>query len=589
MKSIRNLHFLIILLVIAILLTTPIEGTAKWWDKFGEPKYGGTITLRVNETSSFVLDPYKAPSFAATQLWYDYLFANDWTVDPDTYPFKADFTPEEYISGSLAESWEFPDPVTIVVHIRKGVHWHNKAPVNGRELTADDVAHHYNRLAGTGHGFSVPSMFYSYAIKNMQGATATDKYTVTFKYKKPTLTSFGYLRNPGQLSNIEAPEWVALAGPPPKPAPGGQKKGPPPPPPGGGGSALSGGGPLNDWHTVVGSGPWMLTSFVDGSAIKYVKNPDYWAYDERHPKNRLPYADKLDVLCIPDSATALAALRTKKLDLLTSVDWRQAQSLKKTNPDLQQVMIPEAGVGMLCNLNNPPFTDIRVRKALQLAVDMNTIAKTHYGGFIDGIPCGSITPALTDYAFLYKDWPQSLKDEYSYNPDKAKQLLAEAGFPDGFKTSCICSTTHDLTLLQIIKSMFMDAGVDMEIQTLEMASYTQYIMTAKHKAMAGPEPGGTARTGMPWFTLLGNSSLFINPTTIKDPVYDGMCNEVLAETDPIKFKQMIRDADRYMLEHHYSIMAAPKTGSFTIWRPELKGYSGENLDNLAYYARWWKE
>ena len=137
----------------------------------------------------------------------------------------------------------------------------------------------------------------------------------------------------------------------------------------------------------------------------------------------------------------------------------------------------------------------------------------------------------------------------------------------------------------------MDIGVDMEIKTLEMNAYTQYIMTAKHEAMAGPEPNGTARTAMPWFTLLGYSSLFINPSTIKDPVYDNMCNKVLDQTNPAKFKQQIKDADRYMVEHHYSIMVAPKTSTFTIWQPNLKGYSGENLGNsgyLGYYARWWK-
>ena len=58
--------------------------------------------------------------------------------------------------GQLAESWETPDALTIIVHIRQGVHWHDKPPMNGRELTADDIVYNYHRLTGTGSGFTEP-------------------------------------------------------------------------------------------------------------------------------------------------------------------------------------------------------------------------------------------------------------------------------------------------------------------------------------------------------------------------------------------------------------------------------------------------
>lgn len=103
---------------------------------------------------------------------------------------------------------------------------------------------------------------------------------------------------------IVPPEWVALGGLPPAPAPkGASKKGGPPPK---GGPVITS-GPLSEWQKVVGTGPWMLTNFVTGNSMTLKRNPDYWGNDERHPENRLPYADELKVLLIPDNTTAMAA------------------------------------------------------------------------------------------------------------------------------------------------------------------------------------------------------------------------------------------------------------------------------------------
>jgi peptide/nickel transport system substrate-binding protein len=346
-------------------------------------------------------------------------------------------------------------------------------------------------------------------------------------------------------------------------------------------------GPLNDWKNAVGLGPWILTNFVDGNAMNFDKNPNYWGYDERYHKNKLPYADKLTVAVIQDNTTALAALRTGKIDIMEDVQWQQASNAAKTNPELLQVQLPTSGYGMLLNLNNAPFNDINVRKAMQLAINRPLIAKTHYGGIVDGTPCSRISPALKGYAFTYDEWPQELKDEYSYNPTKAKEILAAAGYPQGFKATCQTVNTYDLELLQIIQSEFKDIGIDMAINTMEMGSYTQFIMTAKHE-MAGPEPNGYGTISMPWQSLLGLTSLFINPSTVKDPVYDQMCLNLESIVDPTELAQKIKEGDRYVAEHHWSIWLFPIV-TYNIYQPYLKGYSGEQLNYMGYYARWWTD
>ena len=149
---------------------------------------------------------------------------------------------------------------------------------------------------------------------------------------------------------------------------------------------MSAWGNLNDWHHAIGTGPFILTDFVDGSSATLVKNPNYWGYDERYPQNQLPYINGLKILIIPSTTTALAAMRSGKIDAIASVGVTDAQNMKQTNPEILQITIP--------NINTPtidprddlvPFNDFRVREALQMAIDLPTIAKTYYGGTVSRI------------------------------------------------------------------------------------------------------------------------------------------------------------------------------------------------------------
>ncbi len=106
----------------------------------------------------------------------------DWGLDRDVWDFRTAFTPESFQTGALAESWEQPDPLTYIFHIRKGVNWHDKAPMNGRELTAKDVEFNFHRMTGLGSGYTEPSEF-RINLQNVpfESVTATDKYTVVMK------------------------------------------------------------------------------------------------------------------------------------------------------------------------------------------------------------------------------------------------------------------------------------------------------------------------------------------------------------------------------------------------------------------------
>ena len=133
------------------------------------------------------IDPY----FAASAGWWislvnEKLGIGDWALDRSVFNYDTLYLPEEVLTGSLAESWETPDPLTYVVKIRKGIKWHNKAPVNGRSLTAHDVEYSWQRILGLDGGEPSQTIG-SFDIGQIEwdSITATDDSTVVFKLGCP--------------------------------------------------------------------------------------------------------------------------------------------------------------------------------------------------------------------------------------------------------------------------------------------------------------------------------------------------------------------------------------------------------------------
>ena len=402
--------------------------------KFSKPEYGGTMNLRI-DSNIVTFDPNaKSFNYSIMSGWLETLHAGYWPLEP--VPFDQKFGHLNYTNCHLAESWEFSEPGTYVVHLRKGIHWQNIPPVNGRELTSDDVAYHYHRLYGGGHGFTQRGPGAHYQFTPLESVTVIDKYTVAFKWK---VANAEIIRDAmqawGSLASIEAHE------------------------------AVEKWGGLDDWHHAIGTGPFILKDFVPGSSATLIKNPNYWDHDEKNPQNQLPYIDTLKILIIPDKAEAIEALRAGKIDALDEVLPTQAQEIQKTNPELLQVIYPARNALTIDPRNDvKPFNDIRVRKAMQMAIDLPTIRKTYYLGTCRPYPSSITSYYMTGWGFPYEEWPQDLKEEYAYNPTKSKQLLADAGYPDGFKTNIVADATGDMNLLQIVKTYFAAVGIDMEIK-----------------------------------------------------------------------------------------------------------------------------
>ena len=530
--------------------TTSATTAGNWWDSLGKPQYGGEINMRVS-TDPLFFDPNQGTaSMALYWIWMEGLFKPDWKVDPAVQNFQLSYVSGEYTKGNLLTSWEFTVPATLILHLRQGIHWQDIPPANGREFVADDVVFHFNRMNGLGSGYTAPNAYFKTDLwlNYLTSVTATDKYTVAMKFSAANPEFIlQNMQAPGCDCTIECPD------------------------------AVKQWTDLSDWHHSIGTGPFILKDYISGSSATMVKNPNYWGYDDRYPQNKLPYADNMNCLIIPDNSTALAGVRTGKIDLMDSLSLPDSQAMKKTNPEINQIPVP-LGNGLTLDPRNDkaPFNDVRVRQALQMSLNLPELAQTYYVGSADPSPLPLTSNYLKGWGFPYSQWPQSLKDEYAYNPTGAKQLLAAAGFPSGFKTNCAADNLADLDLLQVVQSYFAKVGVDMTINVMTHTAFTAFVTSGhKNDAFAYRTTGSLGVTFYPIRQLtkfFTNSSQ--NVCVVSDPAVDAFYNNALASTSTDEVKTIVTDANKYVVQHHFAISLLQPT-IFYIGQPWLKGFNGQ--------------
>ncbi len=527
-----------------------------------KPVYGGTLEIgTVYVTlSALSFDPadWNWKLNHDTGLFYEQLFAADLGKSKQNggpHPFYADaWLPSDAIRGELAESWGWDpaNPLRMVVHLRKGVMFPEKPGVMAaRELTADDIVFAYSRLSTS------PKKIAGY-FDHVDKVEATDKYTVVFTFKYYN-AEWDYRFGWGYYSTI-TPKEVADAG-------------------------------ATNWKNVNGTGPYMLTDFVQGSSNTYTKNPNYWDKTQiGGVEYKLPFIDKIVYRTIKDEATFLTALRTAKIDMLESIRWSAADDLKKAVPDLKwSRWLSMSGTFLSMRVDTKPFDDVRVRRALNMAVNKQEIVKAYYGGNAELFAY----PQHPDYIGYFEPldaMPESVKELFTYNPDKAKKLLAEAGLPKGFSFKvqvCSCSPDH-MDLLPLVAAYLEQVGVKLEIQPMEYAAFLS-AMTTKTVA-----PGYFMNNGHTNPTTTIRKSFVTkevwNPSQYSDPLLDKKVAAMYEERDEAKRQAMVKELTREILEKAPYIWL-PTPYIYTAWWPWVKGYNGELRAGAVrpgpIYARMW--
>jgi len=465
-------------------------------------------------------------------------------------------------TGCVAESWEITDPNTMTFKIRKGIKFAiNPASeasriVNGRELTAKDVAATLTRYITT------PRAPISMGDTRKAKITAVDDYTLTIWLP---LENFSDMDIFGDYATADmAPELYTKYG------------------------------NLTDWRNSVGTGPYILTDYISGSSASFIKNQNFWETDPIGvgKGNQLPYIDSVKMLIIVDASTRLSALRTAKIDILNDVFWEDAKSLKTTNPELkEQKYYADSGLAINMRTDKPelPYKDLKVRQALMMATDFETIKNTWAGGEaqINTFPILKMAEYEDAYCSLEEASPEA-QELYKYNPDKAKQYLADAGYPEGFKATIISSSvTSTIDYLSIIKDQWSKVGVDLTIDVKEAVVYTGIFWMRSYNDMlqAGPGPAGNLYIAYSFVTgPFGGNFSYIDDPIAKEAKTKMMSISI---ADPAAADAIHKELMKYELPRVVSIPGVCPPG-YHMWWPWVKNYHGESSLGYTNYPNFIK-
>ena len=526
--------------------TTTVAKSTTTTAALTEPVLGGTLTYfgEYANGSPPSWDDVTTAGVSATDFWSnpygESLLKGDINKygprGNNTFSFKFDLVSQflQYYGPSLATSWELTStPLGVIYHLRKGVMFTGNTNIGmaPREFTADDVVFHWNRLKTD----SAIKARYSY----IQSITATNKYTVTVIWN----TFYAQWESPvGPDGGVQAriiPQEVVKAG-------------------------------ANNWQNQSGTGPFILTDYVSGSYASYTKNPNYWGTTIINGKTyQEPLIANVIYPIIADESTQVASLRTGKIDMWPYLPVSYQSSLANTSPGLvmNKWLTGRVNWVRFNTIGTSIYNNKDIRRAMWMATDLKAIADSVYqGGDINAFPFARGTPEYTPVDQL----PAGDQELFTYDVTKAKQLIASAGYPNGFTVELTIDPTnimHDLA--DVLVSQWAKAGVTLTIDALNATAYTaaNSKVTYKDSIMA------TYSTDSTWAMLYairpGSEGCAVN-----DPVFNNMYDTAQQAQDLNAQTAQKKAMGVYFLDNAYGLGFVNPNKVSCYW-PWLKNYYGE--------------
>ena len=397
----------------------PSKANAEQNDYQRDPnaKEGGSIVITYKDDVA-TLDP---------AIGYDW---QNWSMIKSLFDAMMDYVPgTTKLRPALAESYDISDDGTVFTfHLRKGVKFHN-----GREMTADDVKYSLDRVTNPktqspGAGFFGSIKGYddvaSGKADHLSGITVVDPYTVKIELSRPDATFLHVMAlNFASVVPHEAVEkWGADFG-----------------------------------HHPVGTGAFKLSDWTIGQQLVFEKNQDYW-------RDGIPYLDKITFQIGQEPIVALLRLQNGEVDIpgdgIPPAKFREVM-----NDPEQKARVVEGGqlqTGYITmNVTMKPFDDLKVRKAVNMAIDKDRIVQMINNR---AVPANQpLPPSMPGYDKNFKGYP--------HDPQKAKQLLADAGYPDGFETELyVMNTDPNPRIAQAIQQDLSEIGIKADIKALAQAN-----------------------------------------------------------------------------------------------------------------------
>jgi peptide/nickel transport system substrate-binding protein len=421
------------------------------------------------------------------------------------------YTSQE-IEPSLAESWQVSgDGKTYTLNLRRGVKFANRPTVNGRELTSADVKwtiEYTARLSPFDQDKELGPSRYTYFYEGLQSVTTPDPYKVVIQFKDvfaPFLTYMASSDSPIIPHEIYDAD-----------------------------------GSFTD--TIAGTGPYQLDQDASQQGSKWVmqKNPTYFEKGK-------PYVDTINLIVIREDATRLAAYTTKQVDYIVggrdpSV-WDEIQRAVPTSVGQELSGTPAI---MALNFTEAPFDNLTLRKALSLGIDRDELVKSAAGGK------GSIALAFTNTRNdLFTE--EEKRAIARFDPEEAKRLVKEAGYPNGVEAEMIYSGNSIASTkpAELVQAQLKKVGINIVLNPLPTAE-----MTKRRRAFDGQIfwLSEASRTDIDAALFLAvHSKGRSNYNQIAFPEIDAKIVDQRREKDPAKRLVILRDIFKTINEEAYAI------------------------------------
>lgn len=317
----------------------------------------------------------------------------------------------------IAESWEMLSDTSYKFNIRKDVKFHD-----GSKLTAEDVKFSLDR--------AMASSYVSYIVNFIDNVEVVDEYTVVVNTKQPYAPT---------LMNLTHPSAAIVS------------------------KAITEADPEGIKTKPIGTGPYKFVEWKQGEYVKLEANEDYFG--------GAPKTKHIVMKVVPEAAQRTIALETGEIDVAYDISANDLSKIRE-NSSLQLLEAPSLSAWFLqFNTRKAPFDNNLVRQAIRYAIDSQTIVDTILYGA--GEVAGSIIPPIS---FGYQDVAK-----LEFNREKAKELLAKAGYPNGFKAKLYVNDNQTrIEICQVIQSQLKEIGIDAEVVVLEFATFIDKTNSGEH-------------------------------------------------------------------------------------------------------------
>lgn len=409
--------------------TQPASGPTTGAAASGAIRRGGILRIGLDSDLT-TMDPHLSTAYV-DRIVYQSIYEPLVRLDKDLS-----------LKPDLAEKWDFPDPTTLVMNLRKGVKFHD-----GTDFNAQAVKANFDRMLDP----ATKSLRAS-EISSISGVTVVDDYTIKFTLKAPNASLLATLSD--RAGMIISPAAIKKYG-----------------------ADLA--------RNPVGTGPFQFVEWVKDDHLTVKKFADYW--DKGADGQALPYLDQVIYKGIPDPTVRLTSLKTGTLDMIDRPAPKDAVALR-AGKDLVYDQVPGLGYQAV-DLNNakPPFDKLEVRQAFAYAVDNAAMTKNIL--FDTATPGGGpIAPGSWAY--------DASTNLFKRDVAKAKDLIAKAGLTPPVNFPCMIVNTPDSKLIgEALKEQLAEAGLNMDIQLLDfgtaLANETKKDFTCFQIGWSGrPDPDG---------------------------------------------------------------------------------------------------